>query len=377
MSASKCIKRFLVVVVAVANLGIDYAVFAGKPEPVQRVGRFFGAGWGDGYHACETSGFRPAANLPPKSYYQRYGHSGCLSKLGGGGATCSSAFGNLYGSVSGYGTKHCSHGGACDQPHCDSPGCDSAYATGEMSPVSLAPGSLASGSNAPGQHVEAEAPTNLDDARTAPLEATTAPATSSESLRDPMPPAPAAAPKTKRVNRNRRPAADRPSNRSRAAEELPAPKKPTLEAPLRPSDAKSGPSTKRKRRAAPEATDGAAVWSTSPLLASDLLEAQQRPIRPLPPTPKRELSRPKALPSTNDSMELLMPRQIPFFSPGVPNGESLKEEQAIKTDAPSLKANPFVDLVPEGSSPTRIGHRVDKAPRVAEVPAWMVVKQPR
>ena len=37
---------------------------------IERVGRWLGAGWGDGYHSSEPSGARPLANLPPKYRWQ-------------------------------------------------------------------------------------------------------------------------------------------------------------------------------------------------------------------------------------------------------------------------------------------------------------------
>ncbi|MCC9654278.1 hypothetical protein [Rhodopirellula halodulae] len=49
---------------------------AGFPEMVERVGRYCGCSWGDGYHTCHGSGMRPLANLPPKSYPARTGHLG-------------------------------------------------------------------------------------------------------------------------------------------------------------------------------------------------------------------------------------------------------------------------------------------------------------
>ncbi|MEM6778509.1 MAG: hypothetical protein AAF670_12695 [Planctomycetota bacterium] len=49
-------------------------VVAGFPELTDRVGRFCGYGWGDGYHACRSSGARPLANLPPRSYSARTGN---------------------------------------------------------------------------------------------------------------------------------------------------------------------------------------------------------------------------------------------------------------------------------------------------------------
>jgi len=38
---------------------------AKTPSPLQRFGRLHGICWGDGYHACQDSGIRPLADLPP------------------------------------------------------------------------------------------------------------------------------------------------------------------------------------------------------------------------------------------------------------------------------------------------------------------------
>ena len=37
-------------------------------EPIQRLGRTLGVGWGDGYHTCSDSCLRIGADLPPRSY---------------------------------------------------------------------------------------------------------------------------------------------------------------------------------------------------------------------------------------------------------------------------------------------------------------------
>ncbi len=37
------------------------------PRPLERLGRLYGVYWGDGYHACDCSGVRPLADLPPSS----------------------------------------------------------------------------------------------------------------------------------------------------------------------------------------------------------------------------------------------------------------------------------------------------------------------
>ncbi len=48
---------------------------------VNQLGRVFGAGWGDGYHACESSGFRLGADLPPRSYSQRNRQAGSVRQV--------------------------------------------------------------------------------------------------------------------------------------------------------------------------------------------------------------------------------------------------------------------------------------------------------
>lgn len=40
---------------------------------VQRIGRWLGVGWGDGYHVCRDNGFRPGADLPPHGYPHQFG----------------------------------------------------------------------------------------------------------------------------------------------------------------------------------------------------------------------------------------------------------------------------------------------------------------
>ena len=54
-------------------LGHSNNANAGFPEVVERGGRFCGYGYGDGYHACHSSGMRPLANLPPRTYAARVG----------------------------------------------------------------------------------------------------------------------------------------------------------------------------------------------------------------------------------------------------------------------------------------------------------------
>ena len=46
---------------------------AQMPRPIQRLGRLHGVGWGDGYHACQSSGVRPLADLPARSQVRAKG----------------------------------------------------------------------------------------------------------------------------------------------------------------------------------------------------------------------------------------------------------------------------------------------------------------
>ncbi|MCG8649986.1 MAG: hypothetical protein MI861_09135, partial [Pirellulales bacterium] len=61
---------------ALATLVVSPSLaLADLPNPVNQLGRVFGAGWGDGYHAREDSGIQLGADLPPQSYSQRGGRS--------------------------------------------------------------------------------------------------------------------------------------------------------------------------------------------------------------------------------------------------------------------------------------------------------------
>ena len=46
---------------------MEHPVVRVTKQPLERTGRFFGMGYSDGYHACYGSGFRPGADLPPRS----------------------------------------------------------------------------------------------------------------------------------------------------------------------------------------------------------------------------------------------------------------------------------------------------------------------
>jgi hypothetical protein len=98
-------------------------LIADEPRPIERLGRWSGYGWGDGYHACESSGLRVAADLPPRSYASTFGNH--QSRFGG--SSC------------GAGCSQCGHGGrnitfydrfdavnaeGFDSSSCDQYGCD-------------------------------------------------------------------------------------------------------------------------------------------------------------------------------------------------------------------------------------------------------------
>ncbi len=54
----------------------------GQRKPIERLGRWSGYGWGDGYHACEASGSRIAADLPPRTYSSTFGSHTKAAKAG-------------------------------------------------------------------------------------------------------------------------------------------------------------------------------------------------------------------------------------------------------------------------------------------------------
>lgn len=95
---------------------------ADHPRPVERFGRWSGSGWGDGYHACESSGLRIAADLPPRTFSSTFGHSAkqCGNKAcGQGGCSgCRTTF---------YDRFDAANAAMCDQTSCDGVGCDGVY----------------------------------------------------------------------------------------------------------------------------------------------------------------------------------------------------------------------------------------------------------
>ena len=163
---NKMTSRFCMIALAISSVmgtaGVSQA-FDFDREPITRMGRFFGFGWSDGYHACRNSGIQPAANLPPLAYYQKYGCAQCRSGHCGlhgvgmpglgrwrsgdcDGSNCDT--GNCDGGSCDAQSPSCD-GGACDtvnsapflmnysprvaipmESHCTAPGCDSGSCDG-------------------------------------------------------------------------------------------------------------------------------------------------------------------------------------------------------------------------------------------------------
>lgn len=62
----------LVVSLVITGL-ISSVAGADHPASINRVGRWLGVGWGDGYHVCRDGGHRPGADLPPESFPDKFG----------------------------------------------------------------------------------------------------------------------------------------------------------------------------------------------------------------------------------------------------------------------------------------------------------------
>lgn len=97
-----------------AGLGV-----AEMPHPVERLGRLYGVCWGDGYHACRSSGFHPLADLPPvdRKAVKAASHHFPIVPRHQRGATFYDRFDAS--------NRSRFQPGECDSPGCDSGGCDS------------------------------------------------------------------------------------------------------------------------------------------------------------------------------------------------------------------------------------------------------------
>ncbi len=83
----RTLRQSLTALTIVIITSCSSASWAGGIEPVQRLGRYMGFGWGDGYHACAKSGCRLGADLPPRSYHTQFNQA-CCPMVGAG---CKSA----------------------------------------------------------------------------------------------------------------------------------------------------------------------------------------------------------------------------------------------------------------------------------------------
>lgn len=98
-------------------------------QPLERVGRLCGIGWGDGYHACSSSGFRPFADLPPKTYATTYGAKPHLKRR------LADRIGATYYDLFDAAKAQCGKAPGCDSAPCDACDCGPA-ATPLGAPVS-------------------------------------------------------------------------------------------------------------------------------------------------------------------------------------------------------------------------------------------------
>ncbi len=90
------------------------AAWAGFPKPLETAGRLYGVYWGDGYHACASSGIRPGADLPPKSYSARHRSGSRVAREG-----ILHRIGATY-----YDRFDAANARACGSPGCGSGACD-------------------------------------------------------------------------------------------------------------------------------------------------------------------------------------------------------------------------------------------------------------
>ncbi|TWU51960.1 hypothetical protein [Rubripirellula reticaptiva] len=102
-------------------------------HPIERAGRWSGIGWGDGYHACKSSGVGICSDLPPRSYSATFGDQTSRGNAHAHGANRSDRYPTFYDRFDagqivecnsvGCATTLCDSAG-CDSVRCDSNGCD-------------------------------------------------------------------------------------------------------------------------------------------------------------------------------------------------------------------------------------------------------------
>lgn len=111
-----------------------------------RLGRYLGCGFGDGYHACRTDRRTPLADLPIHRPTEKSSKGAC------GQGSCANSCGCGRGSMGGmivecdqplmrwpFGRSGCNGGGSCDEASCDSLSCDACLSSVPRVSVQLYP----------------------------------------------------------------------------------------------------------------------------------------------------------------------------------------------------------------------------------------------
>lgn len=94
-------------------------------RPIERVGRWSGIGWGDGYHACKSSGVAICSDLPPRSFSATFGDQASRGGAHASGSHHAGRYPTFYDRFDAGQIVECNSVG-CGSSRCDSPGCDSA-----------------------------------------------------------------------------------------------------------------------------------------------------------------------------------------------------------------------------------------------------------
>ncbi len=119
-SAVESVTRIVQVsIVGLASLSMASSNLAdgGEVQPIERLGRWSGVGWGDGYHACEKSPERIGADLPPRSYHATFGDRATPA--------CGTVLSHRTNRQATYYDRFdAANQASCDASSCDAPSCD-------------------------------------------------------------------------------------------------------------------------------------------------------------------------------------------------------------------------------------------------------------
>ena len=382
-------------------------------EPLNRLGRFLGCGYSDGYHTCTDSAWRLKEDLPPLSYHEKYGCKSC--KHGRLGNSHGRSF---YDNVDSYGGCD-GQGGGCDSPGCDTPGCDSLSCD---SPGCDSPGFGSYGPGADGYVVSYQQPAQAtyaqpmqgsayNTAYPTPAEPEYTTPQNTQPYRIDEPAASSSSPAVSNPAASN-PAASNPAARQMQNQQTPTPRPPapTIVPPsegserwnapsLEQPNLDSGPSLGEPKN--PEIKIGPydvrLTPKTQAMLASDLVEAQKRPIRPLPAARRRPMRIAAAPPRQNSIVQppkyVIEPSRYENGTAGsviVPPPLKVTEyfgalnasrTMANQTVANQMTINPPTNL--SAASPNNFpnaGEPYDVKPAAKSllpaVPAWRFTKQP-